>query len=585
MGLTVHFEVLNQLGTPMMYSETLANQPAAGIAGRIFFRTDSPYGIYRDNGTSWDQIAGSGGGGGVTGSGTATQVAFWSSSSALTSSSSLYWDNVNGRLGIGNSTPGVPLDVHATGTNAQFNGTGTNNAFLVFQNAGASKWQIGNVYSAGSNYFRIYDSVNAVERFTVQNTGSISTTTNIAATGASTGFQGLYNSNTVTIPAATTFGSGGYTYVGYNQFYSQSFGGSATYQNNNIDTAIFGLNRIDFSAAGGTVTMTQATGVRAMSAAAYQVQYGGTNSGTITHLAGQQILGFYRSAGTGTLTVTNAYGLLINNIDDYAAGFTYTNRWGIFQQGSSDNNYFAGKIITGSSTTVSTYQLDVLGTSRIDYTIAGTSVGFLISNAGTKMFSVYGNGKLALGNNTFEYPTIFPVSTISNTIDLNGTFLTFSSNTQNGNTTGSNNGQFNFISGDSGNATSGNINFIYTNKGFAPTSGTCTFAGFYINNTINQTGGANGITRSIYIAPTLTAASDYRGIELSVSSDTIILGRSTGSAGIQLTSTTRGIGSPSMTTTQKNAITSPIAGLIVFDSTLGKLCIYTGSAWQTITSV
>ena len=39
-----------------------------------------------------------------------------------------------------------------------------------------------------------------------------------------------------------------------------------------------------------------------------------------------------------------------------------------------------------------------------------------------------------------------------------------------------------------------------------------------------------------------------------------------------------------VTTTQKNAL-SAVSGRIVFDTTLGKLCVYTGSAWQTITSV
>jgi hypothetical protein len=57
------------------------------------------------------------------------------------------------------------------------------------------------------------------------------------------------------------------------------------------------------------------------------------------------------------------------------------------------------------------------------------------------------------------------------------------------------------------------------------------------------------------------------------------------SALVDLYSTTQGLGVMSMTTTQKNAIASPRAGLMIFDSTLGKMCIYTGSAWQTITSV
>jgi hypothetical protein len=40
----------------------------------------------------------------------------------------------------------------------------------------------------------------------------------------------------------------------------------------------------------------------------------------------------------------------------------------------------------------------------------------------------------------------------------------------------------------------------------------------------------------------------------------------------------------SRTTTQKNAITSPAAGMVVYDSTLNKLCVYTGSDWETVTS-
>ena len=57
------------------------------------------------------------------------------------------------------------------------------------------------------------------------------------------------------------------------------------------------------------------------------------------------------------------------------------------------------------------------------------------------------------------------------------------------------------------------------------------------------------------------------------------------SAKVAVVSTTAGFLPPVMTTTQKNAITSPTAGLIVFDSTLAKLCVYSGSAWQTITSI
>ena len=57
------------------------------------------------------------------------------------------------------------------------------------------------------------------------------------------------------------------------------------------------------------------------------------------------------------------------------------------------------------------------------------------------------------------------------------------------------------------------------------------------------------------------------------------------SALLNVNSTTQGFLPPRMTTTQKNAITSPAAGLVVYDTTLGKLCVRGASAWETITSI
>jgi uncharacterized protein YaiE (UPF0345 family) len=56
------------------------------------------------------------------------------------------------------------------------------------------------------------------------------------------------------------------------------------------------------------------------------------------------------------------------------------------------------------------------------------------------------------------------------------------------------------------------------------------------------------------------------------------------SAQVAIVSTVRGFLPPVMTTTQKNAIATPAAGLVVFDSTLNKLCVYT-TAWETVTSL
>jgi hypothetical protein len=57
------------------------------------------------------------------------------------------------------------------------------------------------------------------------------------------------------------------------------------------------------------------------------------------------------------------------------------------------------------------------------------------------------------------------------------------------------------------------------------------------------------------------------------------------SAALEVISTTKGFLPPRMTTTQKNAISTPASGLVVYDSTLNKLAVYTGSAWETVTSI
>lgn len=56
----------------------------------------------------------------VVGSGTATQVAFWSSSGGLSGNSVFYWDNVNNRLGVG--TPSPMTSIHTNGTVTAENG-------------------------------------------------------------------------------------------------------------------------------------------------------------------------------------------------------------------------------------------------------------------------------------------------------------------------------------------------------------------------------------------------------------------------------------------------------------------------------
>ena len=95
--------------------------------------------------------------------------------------------------------------------------------------------------------------------------------------------------------------------------------------------------------------------------------------------------------------------------------------------------------------------------------------------------------------------------------------------------------EYKMISGSSGNTylssyggvgvtlnSEGNINDTETGNAyslsapisFSPNSGTRNYSALNVNPTINQTGGANGITRGLYVNPTLTSAADFRAIEI-----------------------------------------------------------------------
>lgn len=96
-------------------------------------------------------------------------------------------------------------------------------------------------------------------------------------------------------------------------------------------------------------------------------------------------------------------------------------------------------------------------------------------------------------------------------------------------------------------------------------------------------GGIRFFTSSSSVTPVLAMFVDRNqsvGIGLTNSNNLTV----NASAKLQIDSTTRGFLPPRMTTTQKNAIATPSAGLIIYDSTLAKLCVYT-TAWETVTSV
>lgn len=223
MSLRVHYEILNQKGTPAFFSDTYANRPTFGYQGRVFISTDTGQ-IFEDTGTSWSLIADAGVGGGTlasvcaNGNTTATGIVITA-----------------GNLGINTSSPGAPLDIHGTGTNASFNGTGTNNAYLLFQNSGTSKWRIGNTYSAGANTFNIYNNNLGTNALTIYN--STNETIFAGSVGIGSGTNPTFPldvvGNTRITGQLSAFASGGTGYGLYvqgisNQYAARIIGNSDT---------------------------------------------------------------------------------------------------------------------------------------------------------------------------------------------------------------------------------------------------------------------------------------------------------------------------------------------------------------------
>ena len=269
--------------------------------------------------------------------------------------------------------------------------------------------------------------------------------TTLTASGSGNAFA-LLGQNFVTYGAGFSSSNLGLIYSAIGGLNYQTFNGSATFANSNLTAANVSVNAIDFSSAGSTITMTQATapGIRAMSGHQNGFQYQGTNSGTITHAAISQNLGFYRPpAATGTLTITNAYGFLLNPLDDYGSGFTFTNRWGIYQAGTADDNYFGSKVLIGVSLTggipndAGAYNLQVGGQIRLNsYTstssYAGVLVGYLGFDSSGNIITVAsssGGNTIYTGDGTLSGPrnvlnggnTLSFQSTVANSIPLQAT--------------------------------------------------------------------------------------------------------------------------------------------------------------------
>jgi len=96
---------------------------------------------------------------------------------------------------------------------------------------------------------------------------------------------------------------------------------------------------------------------------------------------------------------------------------------------------------------------------------------------------------------------------------------------------------------------------------------------FYSNNP-TATGG--GTSWNLYVNGT---APNYINGVLSIGTNA-----PDAAAKVQINSTTQGFLPPRMTTTQRNAIATPPAGLMIYNTSTNKLNFYNGTAWEAVTS-
>ena len=172
-----------------------------------------------------------------------------------------------------------------------------------------------------------------------------------------------------------------------------------------------------------------------------------------------------------------------------------------------------------------------------------TTTALTVQNSdGTNMWRFANDGRITIGTSS---SIIYPAENInqSGALSISGTGLqfAFSKSTQEG---------YGLYIRSTAAAqrtnTTGDAGIIDMFHGFAPTSGNGTFHMIKVTGTINQTGGANGITRGLYVNPILAAAADWRSIEWSNNSGWGLYGAGTannylaGSLGIGSTSLTAG---------------------------------------------
>lgn len=379
----------------------------------------------------------------------------------------IYTDTVNNRVGINNSSPAYAVD--AIGSNFRFGRSGsvdfdvanTASSRILRFTASATDVVIQNLgnYDIGfnNNFSRV---------MTLKSSGNV-----LIGTTTDAGYK-LDVNGTVRVQGSVTNTSGGFIAnlsSPTNDAFFTIFGGNIGFYTSNQYTKAQRLN------------LTNTTGVPSALNNVLSV------SGSITASSALAAGVFFNNTLVAAANNDVLVGLDINPTFTNGAFTGVSNASLRVQAGNVWLNSTSGNTLIGTTTDAG-YKLDVNGTARVqgrlimtgDYIQYGSNANVGIGSTSTG--AIFSNNSKSL---LYASANIFTSAVFAHYF-FTGTF----------------------------NATSGNQGVIATTSAaFSPTSGTATFTGINLAFTINQTGGANGITRGLYINPTLTSAFDYRAIE------------------------------------------------------------------------
>lgn len=228
----------------------------------------------------------------------------------------------------------IPASSSASGTLnyiAKFNSTTSVGDSLIYDNG--SNVVIGG--TSGSSLLNVIGQ----SSLSMTNTYSSGTHT-VLGSSSNTTFSGVLPTSNVSFATHTTV------------FYP-TFNGNTTIGGDTPFGTILATATIAFSAA-GTVTMNNGTGggLRAISSVNIGSYDNGTVNGTVTKTAGLEINGIFKVTGaTATISRTDHYQILINDIGEFGNAGDVTNRYAIYQVGVNDINRFFGSVQNAGGTT------------------------------------------------------------------------------------------------------------------------------------------------------------------------------------------------------------------------------------------